>query len=144
MRKSSKERRSRKLEGGAVLLRTLIGALLWYRNAMLAKRTLAVAKGAAKRGARCKRCGGPSHRGPCAVRSPVRGLGAMSVGATALGALAVGALAIGAVAIRRLALKRGDVERLDIRELSVGRLEVDELLIREETRSQPQEPPGTV
>lgn len=142
----------------AMIVRALFGAAMVYRKAKLAKASFAVAKASgkaaakgvkgaaaakgmkgaaavgAKRYGRCRKCGGARHRGPCAMRRPVRALGAMSVGATALGAFAVGALAIGAVAIRRLAVKRGDIERLEIGELKVKRLQVDELLVREETR----------
>lgn len=128
-------------------MRAVVGAALLYNKLVRASAAAGPKPGKAARrygrkaswkgagkGCACKgRC--PCHR--AAHAAPMRATGAMSVGATALGALAVGALAVGALAIRRLAIKRGDIERLDIRELKVGRLEVDELLVREETRSQP-------
>jgi hypothetical protein len=136
--------------GIGTIARALLSTALLYRKVSRAKRALAVsqATGSARRrcGKACKgrcRCKGRGRGRRCVKqRGPVRSLGAMSIGATALGALAVGAFAIGALAIRalaikRLAIRRGSVGELDIRELKVGRLEVDELLIREETRSQP-------
>ncbi|MGN6372281.1 MAG: hypothetical protein ACTHM1_04740 [Solirubrobacteraceae bacterium] len=137
-RKPSKGKRSSPTPSARTVARAMLGTAILY-NKLVRARAVAGAKTgmvASRRGGKACRCKGrcPCHRGKA---SPVRTLGAMSVGATALGALAVGALAIGALAIRRLAIKRGDVERLDIRELKVKRFEVDELLVREETRSQP-------
>jgi hypothetical protein len=121
------------------IVRALLSTALLYRKLARAKRAVTASRAtASRRGCRGKASKvavlGRCHRGKTA---PVRAIGAMSVGATALGAFAVGALAVGALAIRRLAIKRGAIEQLDIRELKVGRLEVDELLVREETRSQP-------
>jgi hypothetical protein len=146
-RKRSKGKRPSPTPSARTIARAMLGTAILY-NKLTRAGTAAKAKAAMPPGrgpgksCQCKgRC--PCHRGNA---SPLRALGTMSVGATALGAtalgaVAVGALAIGALAIRRLAIKRGDVERLDIRELKVKRLEVDELLVREETRSQPSSPP---
>lgn len=143
-RKRARGKRSGPVPNAGTIVRAMLGAALLYNKLLRAsgaagpKAALAARRYGGK-GCACKgRC--PCHRGKLAA--PIRATGAMSVGATGLGALAVGALAVGALAIRRLAIKRGEVERLDIRELKVGRLEVDELLVREETRSQPPTPPG--
>lgn len=141
--KRSKGKRSSPKPSARTIARAMLGTAILYNKLMRARAAAGEKTGmaASRRSDKACKCKGrcPCHRGNA---SPMRSLGAMSVGATALGALAVGALAIGALAIRRLAIKRGDVDRLDIRELKVKRFEVDELLVREETRSQPPIPPG--
>lgn len=142
-RKRTKGKRPSPTPSVRTIVRAMLGTAILY-NKLTRAGVAAKAKApgpASRAGGKACKCKGrcPCHRGNA---SPMRALGGMSVGATALGALGVGALAIGAIAIRRLAIKRGDIERLDIRELKVKRLEVDELLVREETRSQPPPPHG--
>lgn len=142
-RKRSKGKRPSPTPSARTVARAMLGTAILY-NKLARAGVVAGSKAgmaASRHSGRACKCKGrcPCHSGKA---SPMRTVGAMSVGATALGALAVGALAIGALAIRRLAVKRGDVGRLDIRELKVKRFEVDELLVREETRSQPPIPPG--
>jgi hypothetical protein len=129
------------------VMRTLFSLAMLYKRATRARRAVASsppvrvasARKAAKRARKEGKC--PS----CGRRSRAGSLGALSVGATTLGALAVGAFAIGALAIRalairRLTIKRASISELDVRDLKVGRLEVDELLVHQETHSQPPTP----